>query len=80
MYGQRPALHEIKAASSGAIKNQIMSNKELAEELRKPIIRKLKKRNVFSFFIYSIWDAGLAEMQLAHLIKEFFIMCYCYFQ
>ena len=57
-----------------------MSNKELAEELRKPVIRKLKKRNVFSFFIYSIWDAGLAEMQLAHLIKEFFIMCYCYFQ
>ena len=57
-----------------------MSNKELAEELRKPIIRKLKKRNVFSFFIYSIWDAGLVEMQLAHLIKEFFIMCYCYFQ
>ena len=29
-----------KKASGGAIKNEIMSNKELAEELPKPIIRK----------------------------------------
>ena len=32
--------------SSGAIKNEIMSNKELAEELHKPIIRKFKKRKI----------------------------------
>ena len=31
-----------KKASDGAIKNENMSNKELAEELRKPIIRKFQ--------------------------------------
>ena len=33
----------IKKTSGGAIKNKIMSDKELAEELQKPIIRKFKK-------------------------------------
>ena len=32
-----------KKASGGAIKNEIISNKELAEELNKPIIRKFEK-------------------------------------
>ena len=32
-----------KSASGGAIKNENMSNEELAEELHKPIIRKFKK-------------------------------------
>ena len=40
------------------------SNKELAEELHKPIIRKYKKRKVLSPFIYNIWEADLADMQL----------------
>ena len=37
-----------KSAFGGAIKNEIMSNKELAEELHKPIIRKFEKRKVHS--------------------------------
>ena len=41
-----------------------MSNKELAEELRKPIIRKFKKREVHSSFTDNIWGADLANMQL----------------
>ena len=41
-----------------------MSNKELTEELHKPIIRKFKNRKVFSFFIDNIWGANLADMQL----------------
>ena len=32
-----------KKASGGVIKNEIISNKELAEELNKPIIRKFEK-------------------------------------
>ena len=40
-----------------------MSNKGLAEELEKPIIRKSKKRKVHSSFIKSIWSADLADMQ-----------------
>ena len=35
-----------KSAPGGAIKNENMSDKELTEELRKPVIRKAKKRKV----------------------------------
>ena len=41
-------------ASGGAIKNETMSNKELAEKLHKPIIKKFKKREVYSLFIDNI--------------------------
>ena len=56
-----------KKTSVGAIKNRIMSimsNKEWAEELHKPIIRKSKKRKVYSSFIDNIWGADLGDMQL----------------
>ena len=35
----------IKKAADGAVKNEIMQNKELAKELQKPITRKLKNKN-----------------------------------
>ena len=35
--------------SSCAIKNETMSNKQLAEKLHKPIIRKFEKQKVYSF-------------------------------
>ena len=35
-----------KKTSGGGIKNQYISNKELAEDLHKPIISKFNKRNV----------------------------------
>ena len=54
----------IKKTSGGTVKNEIISNKELAEELNKPIIRKFKKRKVHSSFIDNIWSADLADMQL----------------
>ena len=53
-----------KKTSSGPIKNENMSNKELNEELHKPIIRKFGKRKVQSPFIDNIWGADLADMQL----------------
>ena len=37
---------------------------ELAEELQKPIIRKLEKRKVYSHFIDNIYGADLADIQL----------------
>ena len=37
---------------------------ELAEELQKPIIRKLEKRKVYSLFIDNIYGADLADIQL----------------
>ena len=42
----------------------ISQNEQLAEELYKPIIRKSKKRKVYSAFKYNIWGADLADMQL----------------
>ena len=49
----------IKETAGGVIKNETMSNKELAEELHKPIIINLKKRKVYSTFIDNIWGADL---------------------
>ena len=53
----------LKKTFGGTVKNEIMSNKGLAEELEKPIIRKSKKRKVHSSFIKSIWSADFADMQ-----------------
>ena len=41
-----------------------MSNKELSEELHKPIIRKCEKRRVHPTFTDNIWGTDLADMQL----------------
>ena len=51
-----------KKTSGGTIKNEIISNKELAEELQKQNIRKFEKRKVHSSFINNIWGADLADM------------------
>ena len=50
--------------SGGAIKSKVMSNQELAEKLHKLIIRKFKKRKVYSSFEDNIWDTDLADMQI----------------
>ena len=48
-----------KKISGSGIKNENISNKELAEELHKPVIRKFKKGNVYSPFIDNIWHAHM---------------------
>ena len=53
-----------KKNSGSGIKNENISNKELAEELHKPIIRKFNKIKVRSPFIDNIWGIDLADMQL----------------
>ena len=54
-----------KSASSGIVNNNdTKQNLELAKELRKPIIKTIKKRKVYSGFKDNIWGAGLADMQL----------------
>ena len=45
------------------IKNENMSDQELAEELHKTVIRKIEKRKVHSHFIDNIWGADLDDMQ-----------------
>ena len=46
---------------SGIVTNE--PNYQLANELHKPIIRKFKKRKVYSYFKGNIWGADLADMQ-----------------
>ena len=62
-----------KKPSGGTVKNENISNKELAEELQKPIIRNFEKRPIIrnfekrtvqTPFIDKIWGANLADMQL----------------
>ena len=52
-----------KETAGSGIKNENISNKELAQELHKSIIRKFKKRKVHSSFIDNICCADLADMQ-----------------
>ena len=52
-----------KSAVSSGIKS-IPQNEQLAEELHKPIIRKFKKRKVYSAFKDNIWGVDLADVQL----------------
>ena len=54
----------INKNSVRTVKNKIMSNNELTEELHKPNIRKFGKRKIQSSLTDNIWSAGLADMQL----------------
>ena len=66
-----------KKTSGSGIKNENMSDQQLAEELHQPIIRKFEKRKVHSPFIDNIGGTNLADM---HLISKFnkgfrFLLC-----
>ena len=50
-----------KISSRSGIVNE--PNYQLANELHKPIIRKFKKRKVYSSFRDNIWGVDLADMQ-----------------
>ena len=70
-----------KSSGSGA-NNDIKQNIQLADELHKPILRKFKKRTVYSSFRDNIWGADLADMQfISKFNKGFrFLLCYRYIQ
>ena len=53
-----------RLAVRGVGNNEIKQHLQLAEELHKPIIRKIKKIKVYSGFRDNIWGADLADMQL----------------
>ena len=68
----------IKKTSS--IKNKNIPNKELVEELHKPVIRKFDREKVQSPFTDNIWGADLADMQIiSKFNKGFrFLLCVTY--
>ena len=53
-----------KKTAGGTVKKEDMSNRQLAEELYKLIIRKFEKRKVHSSFTDSTWGADITGMQL----------------
>ena len=66
-----------KKTSGSSIKNENISNKELAKELHKPVIRKFNKRKVHSPFIDNIWGADLADTQLISKFNKGFRCLLC---
>ena len=52
-------------------------NEQLAKELHKPIIRKFKKRKVYTGFKDNIWGADLANMQLISKLNKGFRFLLC---
>ena len=66
-----------KKSKGADIKNEIKQNEQLANELHKPIIRKFKKRKVYSSFKDNIWGVGLADMQLISKYKKGISYCLC---
>ena len=66
-----------KMSPGSGIKNENMSDQQLAEKLHKPIIRKFNKREVNSPFIDNIWGADLAYMQLISKFNKIlrFLLC-----
>ena len=66
-FDSKVASPDKKSVGSGAkhVNTKITpQNEQLAEELHKPIIRKFKKRKVYSAFKDNIWVVDLADMQL----------------
>ena len=63
-------------ANKSAIKS-IPQNGQLAKELHKPIIRKFKKRKVYSAFKDNILGADLADMQLISKLNKGFRFLLC---
>ena len=57
-----------KSTGSGIVNNSNNNNNDtkqnlqLAQELHKPIIKKFKKRKVYTRFIDNIWGVNLADM------------------
>ena len=70
-----------KAGSSGVTKytnkSAIPQNKQLVEELHKPIVRKFKKRKVCSAYKDYMWAADLAGMKLISKYNKGFRFLLC---
>ena len=77
-FDKKPASHANKSASGGTVKNEIMSNQELAKELQKQIIiRKLGKRKVQSSFLDNIQGVDLPYMQLISKFSKWIQILLC---
>ena len=65
-----------KSTGSGIASNK--ENMQLADELHKPIIRKFKRRKMYSSFRDDIWGVNLADMQLLSKFNKGFRFLLCF--
>ena len=63
--------------TSGSGVKSVPENKQLAEELHKPIIRKFEKREIYSSFKDNIWGVDLADMQSVSKFNKGFRFLLC---
>ena len=66
-----------KKSSGRCVNIEAKPNEQLAEELHKRIIRKIKKRAVYSRSKDNIWGADLADMQLISKFNKGFRFSLC---
>ena len=71
------SLPDKSVLGNGIANDEIKQTLQLAKKLHKPIIRKFKKRKVYSEFKDNIWGADLADIQLiSKFDKRFrFLLC-----
>ena len=67
-----------KKSKGSSIKNEIKENQQLANEFHKPIIRKFKKRKIYSCYKDNIWGVDLADMQLISKYNKGIRLCGIY--
>ena len=65
-----------KKSSGGMISNN-KENIQLTDELHKPIIKKFRKRKVYSSFRDNIWGVDLADTQLMSKFNKGFTFLLC---
>ena len=66
-----------KSVLGSGVNIPIEYNEQLAKEWSKPIIRKFKKRKVYSGFKDNIWGADLADKQLISKFNKGFRFLLC---
>ena len=72
-----PRSETLATGNKSAIKNEIICNKELPEEINKPHIREFNKRKAHSPFINKLWgsDLDLVDMQLIRKFNKDLDFC-----
>ena len=76
-FDKKSASFTDKTISGSGVNIPSEFNEQLAKELHKPIIRKFKKRKVYSGFRDNIWGADLADMQLISKFNKGFRFLLC---
>ena len=67
----------IKKSSGSGVNNKIKQYQQLENELHQPIIKKFKRRKVYSLFKDNVWGADLADMQLICKLNKVIRLLLC---